>query len=91
MLMPKESIRVLALMILLFVCGSTAKTQSDCVYGYRIHIRDASGKPITTGKVEVFGLSERDKLPAAFRNVYRGELILLGSLCMAAHTQAFLF
>ncbi len=69
---------VFALIILLIGCASSAKSQADCAYGYRIYLRDGSGKSITNAKVEVFGLSKRDKLPDAFRNAFINRVYFVG-------------
>jgi hypothetical protein len=55
---------ILALLALTFGFSSSVKAQVDCVYGFRIYARDEAGKAIEGAKIEVKGLSERDKLPA---------------------------
>jgi hypothetical protein len=70
MFLLKKSSIVFALMILVSASASAAKSQADCMYGYRIYIRDNSGKSIANAKVEVFDLSERDRLPAALQNTF---------------------
>lgn len=66
----KKFCRVFALVILLVGCVSSARAQADCMYGHRIYIRDSSGNSITSAKLEVFGVSKRDRLPNAFQNYF---------------------
>jgi hypothetical protein len=52
--------------LIAFIIGfsSSALAQEDCVYGYKIYIRDEAGKVIEKAKLELSGLSEKDKLPS---------------------------
>ena len=63
---------------LLLVWASDARSQADCAYGYRIHIRDETGKTITNANIDVSGLSERDKLPTAFQKVFARDSYFVG-------------
>jgi hypothetical protein len=78
MVVLRKFSRVFVVITLLFCCDSSATSQADCAYGYRIYIRDGSGKSITNAKVEVFGLSEGDKLPAAFQNAFINRVYFVG-------------
>jgi hypothetical protein len=55
---------LLALIVSIFGFSRSAQAQEDCVYGYRIYVRDDTGKVIQNAKLELSGLSERDKVPA---------------------------
>src|SRR5438132_10606058 len=55
---------ILALLMLAFGFNVSVKAQEDCVYGFRIYARDEAGKAIENAKIEVSGLSEKDKLPS---------------------------
>ena len=55
---------ILALLALTFGFSLSVKAQVDCVYGFRIYVRNEAGKTIENARLEVKGLSEKDKLPA---------------------------
>ena len=55
---------VLALLALTFGFSLSVKAQEDCVYGFKIYVRDEAGKAIESAKVEVSGASENNKLPS---------------------------
>ena len=44
---------ILALLALTFGLSLSAKAQEDCVYGFRISVRDDTGKAVENGKLEV--------------------------------------
>src|SRR5947208_2646375 len=54
---------ILALLALSFGFSLSVKAQADCVYGFRIYVRNEAGKAIENAKLEVAGLSEKDRLP----------------------------
>src|SRR4051812_16846904 len=54
----------LTLIVSIFGFGLSAEAQEDCVYGYKIYIRDEAGKLITNAKLELSGLTEKDKVPS---------------------------
>jgi hypothetical protein len=56
--------KILFLIALVFGFSLSIKAQEDCVYGYRIYVRDETGKRIEKAKLELSGLSERDKVPS---------------------------
>ena len=60
---------ILALVALIFGFSLSVKAQADCWYGYKIHARDETGKPIENGKLEVRGLTKRDVLPSNVTNI----------------------
>jgi hypothetical protein len=57
----------LALLALTFGFSLSVKAQEDCVYGFRIYVRDEAGKAIENATVEVKGLSQKDKLPPSVK------------------------
>lgn len=66
-------------MVLLLVgCSASAKSQADGTYGYRIYLRDGSGNSVPYAKVEVFGASEKDRLPTAFKNLFTSGAYFVG-------------
>lgn len=56
---------ILTLIVLLLGFNLTAQAQDeeDCVYGYKIYVRDEAGKPVENAKLEVSGVTTKDKLP----------------------------
>jgi hypothetical protein len=54
---------VLGLIALTFGFSLSVKAQADCVYGFRIYVRNEAGKAIENAKLEVRGLSQKDRLP----------------------------
>jgi hypothetical protein len=54
----------LALIVSIFGFSLSVEAQEDCIYGYRIYARDETGKVIKDAKLELSGLSEKDKVPA---------------------------
>lgn len=54
----------LTLIVLLLGFSLTARAQDeDCLYGYKIYVRDEAGKPIENARLEVSGVTVKDKLP----------------------------
>ena len=54
----------LTLIVSIFGLSLSAEAQEDCVYGYKIYVRDEAGKLITNAKLELSGVSEKDKVPS---------------------------
>lgn len=48
--------KILVLMVLVLGFDFSAEAQMDCVYGYKIYVRDEAGKVIGNGKLEVSGV-----------------------------------
>jgi len=61
---------VLALVALTLGFSLSVKAQADCVYGLRIYARGEAGKAIENAKIEVSGLSQKDKLPPNLVRIY---------------------
>jgi Carboxypeptidase regulatory-like domain len=59
--------KILTLIVLVFGFSLSVNAQRDCSYGFRIYVRDEAGKTIENAKHEVSGVSQKDKLPAAFQ------------------------
>lgn len=55
--------KILVLIVLVLGFGFSARAQEDCVYGYKIYVRDETGKAVENGKLEVSGLNDTVKLP----------------------------
>jgi hypothetical protein len=55
--------KIVALVVLAFAFSVSAKAQEDCLYGFKIYVRDGTGKRIEKAKLEASGLTEKDKLP----------------------------
>jgi hypothetical protein len=54
----------LAFIVSIFGFSFGAEAQEDCVYGYKIYVRDEAGKLIANAKLELSGVSEKDKVPS---------------------------
>jgi hypothetical protein len=54
---------IFALMALTFGFSLSVKAQEDCLYGFKIYVRDETGNRIENAKLEASGLTERDELP----------------------------
>jgi hypothetical protein len=57
--------RILLLIVLVFGFHLSVNAQADCSYGFKIYVRDESGKTIENAKHEVSGVSRKDILPSA--------------------------
>lgn len=69
LLMLRHRRKILVLMAWIFSFSFSVRAQDDdCVYGFRIYVRDAAGKTIENAKVDVSGLSEKDKPPSNFNS-----------------------
>ena len=55
--------KMVALVILALAFSFSAKAQEDCLYGFKIYVRDGTGKRIENAKLEASSLAEKDKLP----------------------------
>lgn len=71
---------ILALVALALGSSLTAAAQDDCLYGYKIYVRDEAGKPVENAKLEVSGVTEKDKLPADMKPFlgFSGAYIITG-------------
>lgn len=57
--------QILVLIGLFLGCAFSVKAQEeDCLHGFKIYVHDETGKRIEGAKLEVAGLTEKDKLPA---------------------------
>ncbi len=64
MLKSRDVKLILTLILLALGFTLTARAQDeDCVYGYKIYVRDEAGKPVENVRLEVSGLTPKDKLP----------------------------
>jgi len=55
---------IFTLIVLVLGFTLTAEAQDeDCAYGYKIYVRDEAGKPVENAKLEVSGVTAKDKLP----------------------------
>lgn len=61
-------LKILALIVLIFSFSFSLQAQEDCVYGFRIYAHDETGKIIENAKLEMSGLSEKDKLPSSINS-----------------------
>lgn len=66
------------LFLFVFSFGLCAQAQEKCLYGFKIYVRDETGKTIEKAKLEASGLTEQDKLPADVKPTvgYSGAYIL---------------
>lgn len=58
--------RILVLVVLVLGFDFSARAQVDCIYGYKIYVRDEAGRVIGNGKLEVSGV----KTPLPFNAKY---------------------
>jgi hypothetical protein len=69
---------VMLFILALAFCLSAKAQQQDCLYGFKIYVHDQTGKLIKDAKLEVAGVTEKDKLPADVRPMisYTGAYLL---------------
>lgn len=70
--------RIMALTVLACALSLHAQAQQDCLYGFKIYVRDQAGKTVKDAKVEVAGVTKDDKLPADVKPLlgYTGAYLL---------------
>lgn len=78
MLSLRHSNTILVLIVLAFAFSVSAQDQKDCLYGFKIYVRDAAGKTIKDAKLEATGVTKDDKLPGDMKPMigYTGAYLL---------------
>ncbi|HYW70383.1 MAG TPA: carboxypeptidase-like regulatory domain-containing protein [Pyrinomonadaceae bacterium] len=70
--------RLFTVTVLIVWCCCVAKSQADCIYGYKVYVLDNHGRRVANAKLEVTSSTEADKLSPALQNFQIREAYFVG-------------